>query len=170
VRQTPVYESRRGSIISWHAYRPSVAAARDHHGAAGPQCPFGRSRPRKARGENTECGTQPADKSLINRRLPPHLQPCAAASINYCYAIAPGRRTITPSPLDREHKRLVEKPGTRRPAIRAGLTSGHSCNRAFAPRRAAAPVASLNWCRGMVRMAKRRRSSGSVSKSASIKI
>jgi hypothetical protein len=30
-----------------------------------------------------------ADKSLINRRLPPHLQPCAAASMNYCYATSP---------------------------------------------------------------------------------
>jgi hypothetical protein len=33
-----------------------------------------------------------------------------------------------------------------------------------------APVASLNWWRGMLRMAKRRRSSGSVSESASMKI
>src|SRR5215470_5634431 len=40
----------------------------------------------------------------------------------------------------------------------------------FAPRRAAAAVASLNRWRGMLRRAKRRRSSGSVSKSASTKI
>ena len=40
----------------------------------------------------------------------------------------------------------------------------------FAARRAAAPVAPLNWWRGMLRMAKRRRSSGSVWKSASMKI
>jgi hypothetical protein len=38
------------------------------------------SRPRKARDEYTEGGTQSADKSLINRRLLPHLQPCAATS------------------------------------------------------------------------------------------
>ena len=49
-------------------------------------------------------------------------------------------------------------------------TSRHSCNRGLARRRAAAPVASLNWWRGMFRMAKRRRSSGSVSESASIKV
>src|SRR5580693_3254691 len=30
--------------------------------------------------EHTEGGTQPADKSLINRRLPPHPQPCAAST------------------------------------------------------------------------------------------
>ena len=43
----------------------------------------------KLRDEHTECGSQPADKSLINRRLPPHLQLCAAASMNYCYATRP---------------------------------------------------------------------------------
>ena len=40
----------------------------------------------------------------------------------------------------------------------------------FATRRAAFPDALLNWCRGMLTMIKRRRSWGSVSKSASTKI
>ena len=42
--------------------------------------------------------------------------------------------------------------------------------RGFVPRRVAAAVASLNRWRGMLRRAKRRRSSGNVSKSASMKI
>jgi len=32
----------------------------------------------KPRDEDTECGNQPADKSLINRRLSLHSQPCTA--------------------------------------------------------------------------------------------
>jgi hypothetical protein len=48
--------------------------------------------------------------------------------------------------------------------------NSHARNRAIVARRAAAPAASLNWWRGRFRIAKRRRYSGSVSKSASIKI
>ena len=38
----------------------------------------------KPRDEDTEGGAQPADKSLINRRLSLHPQPCAASSRLYC--------------------------------------------------------------------------------------
>ena len=49
-------------------------------------------------------------------------------------------------------------------------SSRRGCRRGFVARRAAAAVASLNRWRGMFRRAKCRRSSGSASKSASIKI
>jgi hypothetical protein len=57
------------------------------------------------RDEHTEGGIQSADKSLINHRLPPHLQPCAASSTTTARNPA-SSRIITPSRLDREHKRL----------------------------------------------------------------
>jgi hypothetical protein len=59
----------------------------------------------KPRDEDTEGGSQPADKSLINRRLSLHSQPCAAMAF-----LADGELAEQPlnraSPLDREHKRL----------------------------------------------------------------
>src|SRR5260370_34705689 len=55
------------------------------------------------------------------------------------------------------------------PACR-NYSSRRGCKRGFVARRATAAVASLNRWRGMLRMAKRRRSSGSMSKSASMKI
>ena len=59
----------------------------------------------KPRDEDTEGGNQPADKSLINRRLSLHSQPCAAMAF-----LADGefaeRALNRASPLDREHKRL----------------------------------------------------------------
>ena len=61
----------------------------------------------KPRDEDTEGGSQPADKSLINRRLSLHSQPCAAMAF-----LADGELAEQPlnraSPLDREHKRLAD--------------------------------------------------------------
>ena len=60
----------------------------------------------KPRDEDTEGGSQPADKSLINRRLSLHSQPCAAMAF-----LADGefaeQALNRASPLDREHKRLA---------------------------------------------------------------
>ena len=57
----------------------------------------------KPRDEHTEGGNQPADKSLINRRLPPHPQPCAASIA--CPASAhPKQSHSHVFILDREHK------------------------------------------------------------------
>jgi hypothetical protein len=59
----------------------------------------------KPRDEDTEGGSQPADKSLINRRLSPHSQPCAAMAFLADGELAE-RALNHASPLDREHKRL----------------------------------------------------------------
>src|SRR5215469_8296409 len=60
----------------------------------------------KPRDEHTEGGNQPANKSLINRRLPPHPQPCAASIA--CPAFAPAKQSHSHVfILDREHKRLA---------------------------------------------------------------
>ena len=65
----------------------------------------------KPRDEDTEGGRQPADKSLINRRLSLHSQPCAAMAF-----LADGELAEQPlnraSPLDREHKRLESVVGS----------------------------------------------------------
>src|SRR6202040_3884743 len=50
----------------------------------------------KPQDEDTEGGTQPADKSLINRRLQPHPQPCAASIRQNCSHPRAGR-SITSS-------------------------------------------------------------------------
>jgi hypothetical protein len=60
----------------------------------------------KPRDEDTEGGNQPADKSLINRRLSFHSQPCAATTLFSPTANSPNGCSTAPSPLDREHKRL----------------------------------------------------------------
>ena len=59
----------------------------------------------KPRDEDTEGGNQPADKSLINRRLSLHSQPCAAIAFLDDGELAE-RALNRASPLDREHKRL----------------------------------------------------------------
>jgi len=59
----------------------------------------------KPRDEDTEGGTQPADKSLINRRLSLHPQPCAA-SIGQAARHPPSRPHNHVFILDRGHKRL----------------------------------------------------------------
>ena len=59
----------------------------------------------KPRDEDTEGGSQPADKSLINRRLSLHSQPCAAMAFLADGELAE-RALNRASPLDREHKRL----------------------------------------------------------------
>ena len=60
----------------------------------------------KPRDEDTEGGSQPADKSLINRRLSLHSQPCAAMAFLADGELAE-QALNRASPLDREHKRLV---------------------------------------------------------------
>ena len=60
----------------------------------------------KPRDEDTEGGSQPADKSLINRRLSLHSQPCAAMAFLADGELAEQALNHA-SPLDREHKRLV---------------------------------------------------------------
>jgi hypothetical protein len=57
------YERRGTPVASYVARLPPVAR------------PLDRGKPRD---EDTEGGSQPADKSLINRRLSLHSQPCAA--------------------------------------------------------------------------------------------
>jgi transposase len=57
----------------------------------------------KPRDEDTEGGTQPADKSLINRRLKLHLQPCAA-SIGQTARHPPSRTQNHAVILDWGHK------------------------------------------------------------------
>ena len=59
----------------------------------------------KPRDQDTEGGNQPADKSLINRRLSLHSQPCAAIVFLADGELAE-RALNRASPLDREHKRL----------------------------------------------------------------
>ena len=59
----------------------------------------------KPRDEDTEGGNQPADKSLINRRLQLHPQPCAA-SIGQAARHPPSRPQNHVFILDRGHKRL----------------------------------------------------------------
>jgi hypothetical protein len=59
----------------------------------------------KPRDEDTEGGNQPADKSLINRRLSLYSQPCAAMAFLADGELAE-RALNRASPLDREHKRL----------------------------------------------------------------
>jgi hypothetical protein len=65
----------------------------------------------KPRDEDTEGGSPPADKSLINRGLSLHSQPSAAM------AFLAEQALNRASPLDREHKRLVVAGG---PASFAG--------------------------------------------------
>jgi hypothetical protein len=60
----------------------------------------------KPRDEDTEGGSQPADKSLINRRLSLHSQPCAAMAFLADGELAEQALNYA-SPLDREHKRLA---------------------------------------------------------------
>lgn len=60
----------------------------------------------KPRDEDTEGGSQPADKSLINRRLSLHSQPCAAMAFLADGELAEQALNHA-SPLDREHKRLA---------------------------------------------------------------
>ena len=60
----------------------------------------------KPRDEDTEGSNQPADKSLINRRLSLHSQPCAAMAFLARSASSPERALNRASPLDREHKGL----------------------------------------------------------------
>ena len=57
----------------------------------------------KPRDEDTEGGNQPADKSLINRRLSLHSQPCAAMPLLADGELAEQALNHA-SPLDREHK------------------------------------------------------------------
>jgi hypothetical protein len=57
----------------------------------------------KPRDEDTEGGNQPADKSLINRRLSLHSQPCAAMTYLADGELAE-QALNRASPLDREHK------------------------------------------------------------------
>ena len=77
----------------------------------------------KPRDEDTEGGSQPADKSLINRRLSLHSQPCAAMAF-----LADGELAEQPlnraSPLDREHKRLGRRP----PRAAIGLAERWACS------------------------------------------
>jgi hypothetical protein len=63
----------------------------------------------KPRDEDTEGGSQPADKSLINRRLSLHSQPCAAITLLADGELAE-QALNRASPLDREHKRLGSGP------------------------------------------------------------
>jgi len=63
----------------------------------------------KPRDEDTEGGSQPADKSLINRRLSLHSQPCAAMAFLADGELAEQALNYA-SPLDREHKRLERRP------------------------------------------------------------
>ena len=59
----------------------------------------------KPRDEDTEGGNQPADKSLINRRLSLRSQLCAAMA--FLADGGPAERALNRAfPLDREHKRL----------------------------------------------------------------
>ena len=58
--------------------------------------------------EDAEGGSQPADKSLINRRLSLHSQPCAAMAFLADGELAE-RALNRASPLDRKHKRLTAK-------------------------------------------------------------
>jgi hypothetical protein len=60
----------------------------------------------KPRDEDTEGGRQPADKSLINRRLSLHSQPCAAMAFLADGELAEQALNHA-SPLDREHKKLA---------------------------------------------------------------
>jgi hypothetical protein len=63
----------------------------------------------KPRDEDTEGGNQPADKSLINRRLSLRSQLCAATAFLADGGLAE-RALNRAFPLDREHKRLVLMP------------------------------------------------------------
>jgi hypothetical protein len=67
----------------------------------------------KLRDEDTEGGNQPTDKSLINRRISLHSQPCAAMAFLADGELAE-RALNRASPLDREHKGLGCLRGTHR--------------------------------------------------------
>lgn len=73
----------------------------------------------KPRDEDTEGGNQPADKSLINRRLSLHSQPCAAMAFLADGELAEQALNHA-SPLDREHKRLAPRSGYDSRAWRGG--------------------------------------------------
>ena len=60
----------------------------------------------KPRDEDTEGGNQPADKSLINRRLSLRSQLCAAQAFLAADGLSVERAFNRAFPLDREHKRL----------------------------------------------------------------
>lgn len=62
----------------------------------------------KPRDEDTEGGSQPADKSLIDRRLSLRSQPCAAKAF-LADGLSAERALNYASHLDREHKRLVAR-------------------------------------------------------------
>ncbi len=89
----------------------------------------------KPRDEDTEGGSQPADKSLVNRRLSLHSQPCAAMA-----SLADGELAEQAlnhaSPLDREHKRLAPRSGYDSRAWRGG-TEQIPVNRQIVSRHAA---------------------------------
>ena len=72
----------------------------------------------KPRDEDTEGGSQPADKSLINRRLSLHSQPCAAMAFLADGELAE-QALNRASPLDREHKKLGERQAGRSCALKA---------------------------------------------------
>ena len=92
----------------------------------------------KPRDEDTEGGNQPADKSLINRRLSLHSQPCAAMPPFAHGCLAPAGAPGACS-LDREHKSrmLVRKAGLvylvapfrkpRKVAAQSGVLRSASC-------------------------------------------
>ena len=77
--------------------RPSYGA-----GLAPDARPLDRGKPRD---EDTEGGNQPADKSLINRRLSLRSQLCAAMA-SFADGGLAERALNRVFPLDREHKRL----------------------------------------------------------------
>ena len=64
----------------------------------------------KPRDEDTEGGNQPADKSLINRRLSLRSQLCAAQAFLAADGLSVERAFNRAFPLDREHKRLAVSP------------------------------------------------------------
>jgi transposase InsO family protein len=87
-------DNRAGTIQT----EPAPENARTKH--------LGRGKPRD---EDTEGGIQPANKSLINRRLSLRSQICAATNLLPDGLFAE-RLVNRPSPLDREHKRLERNP------------------------------------------------------------
>jgi hypothetical protein len=89
----------------------------------------------KPRDEDTEGGSQPADKSLINRRLSLHSQPCAAMAFLADGELAEQALNHA-SPLDREHKRLAPRSGYDSRAWRRG-TKQIPVNRQIVSRHAA---------------------------------
>jgi hypothetical protein len=83
----------------------------------------------KPRDEDTEGGSQPADKSLINRRLSLHSQPCAAMAFLADGELAE-QALNRASPLDREHKSSLESRASRK----TGRSSANRCVLIVGPR------------------------------------